>query len=301
MLSTRDWIAAGLIAASVLAVSRPIGAAAAGEPLVVLCHDAERDLVQAKLRHACDGAAVTEAEAAEIRDRARRARARALHAAGSGTPPVGQGDASGSGVVVSAHGHVVTAVHVVDRCRSLAVHLAPGTPPVMGTMLARARQADLALLRVAAPTPQRVALAPSWNAVAGTGVVAAGHPAQGLVTIRAIRVPGTVLGLHRHDAWPAARLLLRMAIRQGHSGGPLFASDGRLVGIVVAKADTPEIYRRTGSLVTDIAVAEPLSAVRDLLGRIETAQLHGAPPARDLAEAMAAVVRISCVRAGSGR
>jgi putative serine protease PepD len=54
---------------------------------------------------------------------------------------------SGSGVVISTKGEILTNAHVVENCQSITVRLAPGNSEV-GVLVASDEKNDLALVRL---------------------------------------------------------------------------------------------------------------------------------------------------------
>ncbi len=140
--------------------------------------------------------------------------------------------ASGSGVIISDDGYIVTNNHVVDGAQALSIILADGTQ-IPAALVGVDRYADLAVLRV----NQEIPAAASWGNSdlldPGEPVIAIGSPlgdfkntvTQGVVsaTNRSIEVEDDFFleGLIQTDA----------AINQGNSGGPLLNLAGQIVGI----------------------------------------------------------------------
>jgi putative serine protease PepD len=141
----------------------------------------------------------------------------------------------GSGVILSADGRILTNNHVVAGAREIQITFANGktaTAEVLGTDAG----ADLALLQakgVSGLTP--AVLGDSSDLQVGDTVIAIGSPAglQGTVTT------GIVSALDRDVSIPDRgsrgvsykAIQTDASINQGNSGGPLFDTAGRVIGI----------------------------------------------------------------------
>ncbi len=255
------------LAAATVAAAAFLGGPARAD--VVNCYDPQRGIVQSKRPHACEGRVISDARAREIRTERQRRRLRALRPE-SGTEtrpePAGSSIRSGSGFPVGAGAHVVTARHVVEGCSEIRIATTAGAESA-ARLAARSDRTDLAVLKtertLLPPVPIPKATAGNL-ARPGERVTAIGYPEQGLPRIRPSRVRGPVLEVSRKGA-AAPVIAFRAEVRRGNSGGPLFGADGRLLGVVVAKVDTPAVYRRTGEVVRDVAFAYPVVLLRDLL------------------------------------
>lgn len=147
---------------------------------------------------------------------------------------------TGAGVVVSAEGSVLTALHVVDGAGTVQVTFSDGTSSP-ATVEEQDEATDIAVL-----TPQRLpqVVVPAvlgGGAQVGDDVFALGHPlglngslSAGVVSAldREIRVSSsqTLEGLIQFDA----------AVNPGNSGGPLLNKGGQVVGIVTGLANPSE-------------------------------------------------------------
>ena len=131
---------------------------------------------------------------------------------------------AGSGVVW-APGWVVTNAHVA-RQSCVMLRLADGRRPE-GRLVARDRDADLALLGVPALDLRPAALAGSDALRVGSLIVAVGHPlgVRGALTAGIIHAIGPLVRGGR--TWIQGDLRLA----PGNSGGPLADARGRVVGL----------------------------------------------------------------------
>lgn len=145
--------------------------------------------------------------------------------------------ALGSGVVVSAQGAVLTALHVVDGATAIQVRFADGT--TTGARIADAQPAgDVAVLAVD-QLPQVVVPAVLGGGPAvGDTVFAVGNP----LGLRDSLSAGVVSALGRSIAAPGGTTLSDLiqfdaAVNPGNSGGPLLNKAGQVVGIVTGLAN----------------------------------------------------------------
>jgi serine protease Do len=137
---------------------------------------------------------------------------------------------SGAGTVWHPDGLIVTNAHVVARAEPLVVTLPDGRT-LPAKVLARDPERDLAALTVEAHGLSTVELGDSRSLRAGQWVMALGHPwgVPGSVTAgMVIAMDGESPGMPQNGhEW----VVVNLKLRPGYSGGPLFDTDGRLVGI----------------------------------------------------------------------
>jgi 2-alkenal reductase len=145
---------------------------------------------------------------------------------------VGGGTASGSGVIVSMDGYIVTNNHVVDGAATLEVVFADGSQ-ADASLVGSDPFADIAVVKVSAAVPRAAAWGDSDALAPGDTVIAIGSPLGDFVnTVTA----GVVSATHRSiEAEPGFRMdgLIQTdaAINHGNSGGPLVNLEGQIVGI----------------------------------------------------------------------
>src|SRR5258708_3726701 len=137
---------------------------------------------------------------------------------------------SGSGFVVGKHGEVLTNAHVVDRCDTIDVELAPRSRQ-SATVVAVDRKNDLAVVRLGT-APKEIATFREGKGIrSGDSVVALGYPLRDLLAAGANLSVGTVSALAglRDDS---RYLQISAPVQPGNSGGPLLDSSGNIVGVV---------------------------------------------------------------------
>ena len=155
----------------------------------------------------------------------------------------------GSGFVVTADGLIATNLHVIGEARPIAVQTFDGRRYDVTAIEASDREADLALLRIAARELSPLALGDSSTLKQGQAVVALGNP-RGLVHSV---VTGVVSGERTIDG--RTMIQLAIPIEPGNSGGPLLDLEGRVHGLLTMK-----------SLVTaNLGFAVPINRLKPLL------------------------------------
>jgi 2-alkenal reductase len=141
-----------------------------------------------------------------------------------------QGIGSGSGVFISADGHLVTNNHVVEGAREIIVIYAQGGRAA-ARLVGTAPSFDLAVLKVDGLVPAVAAWGNSGELPLGAHVLAIGSALgeyQNTVT-------GGVLSGFNRELGPLRGLLQTdAAINSGNSGGPLINLAGQIIGINTA-------------------------------------------------------------------
>ncbi|MGM9681600.1 MAG: trypsin-like peptidase domain-containing protein [Eubacteriales bacterium] len=176
-----------------------------------------------------------------------------------------QPSGSGSGVIWSADGYVVTCNHVVENSAIIRVTLTDGKSYVAKVVGIDAKT-DLAVLKIDATestlypavirddTASPLVLAESVIAIGNPLGVLGGTVTEGILSAleRNITVEGMSMTLLQTSA----------SVNSGNSGGGLFDINGALIGIVNAKS--------TGEDVEGLGFAIPISTVRQVANELIT-------------------------------
>jgi serine protease Do len=154
---------------------------------------------------------------------------------------------SGSGIIWSTDGTIVTNVHVARRSE-LRVQLWDGRE-LEARIVSRNPRRDIALLRVHANNLPAATAADSSQVRPGELAIAVGNPLGfiGALTTGTVHAIGPLRGLGSHS-WIQANLRLA----PGNSGGPLADARGQIIGINTMVAGR-------------LALAIPSNAVKDFL------------------------------------
>ena len=161
----------------------------------------------------------------------------------------------GSGVIVSAEGHIVTNNHVIDQVDQIEVQLSDGRTRKARLVGADAA-VDLAVLKIDEPGLKSLKFGDSDSVQAGDFVLAIGNPFgfEETVTDGIISSKGRP---NRIDGF-GDYLQTNAAINPGNSGGPLVNLRGEIIGI-----NTAIISKSGGS--QGIGFAIPSNSVRTSL------------------------------------
>ena len=168
--------------------------------------------------------------------------------------------ALGSGFIVDPTGYVVTNNHVVEDASKVQVNLSDGRSfdaQVVGTDA----KTDLALLRIKADKDLPfVSFGDSDKVRVGNLVVAVGNPfgLGGTVTAGIVSARGRNINAGPYDDF----LQTDAAINRGNSGGPMFNTDGEVIGVNTA------IFSPTGGSV-GIGFAIPANLAKNVIAQIK--------------------------------
>jgi 2-alkenal reductase len=142
------------------------------------------------------------------------------------------GTASGSGVIISEQGYIVTNNHVIDGAASLQVVFADGSE-AEATLVGSDPFADIAVVKVDSPVPSVAGWGDSSALAPGDTVIAIGSPLGDFAnTVTAGVVSATGRSIEAEPGFRMENLIQTdAAINHGNSGGPLVNLDGQIVGI----------------------------------------------------------------------
>ena len=147
-----------------------------------------------------------------------------------------RGEGSGSAVMLTPDGFLLTSAHVVAGARNVTAAFADGSES-SAEIIGADVLSDLAVLRAAGDVPAPVALGDAAGLRVGQLVVAVGNPLGLVGSVTA----GVVSALGRSLPTSAGRIVddviqTDAALNPGNSGGALADADGRVVGINTAVA-----------------------------------------------------------------
>ena len=166
----------------------------------------------------------------------------------------------GSGFLFRDDGYILTNNHVVEGADTINVYLTSSEEPYEATVIGRAPELDLAVIKIEGEGFPYLLLGDSDQASVGDWVVAIGNP-YGLdhtVTVGVISAKGRPLTIEG----TAYQNLLQTdaAINPGNSGGPMLNLRGEVIGINTA----------INASAQGIGFAIPSSTVLDVLGELES-------------------------------
>jgi len=170
-----------------------------------------------------------------------------------------QASGSGSGFILSHDGYVVTNAHVVDDATSIVVSL-PDRRQYPATLIGADERTDIALLKVDAVDLPVLELGDSDRLNVGQWVLAIGSPfgfehtaTQGIVSALSRSLPS--------DSY-VPFIQTDVAVNPGNSGGPLFSTDGKVVGV------NSQIFSRSGGYM-GVSFAIPSNVVRSVADQLK--------------------------------
>lgn len=197
---------------------------------------------------------------------------------GYNQPQTSTATATGSGIIISEDGYIVTNNHVVDssssnsyyelsKATSIKIKLNSDTygddATYDATVVGQDSQTDLAVLKIEKTGLTVAEFADSDQAVVGEFVMAVGSPlgldttvTQGIISAvnREVESDGTKYTCIQTDA----------AINSGNSGGALINSDGKVIGINTLKL--------SGTGVEGIGFAIPINSATDVISQLKDHQ-----------------------------
>ena len=177
---------------------------------------------------------------------------------GGGRRPRGPAMGSGSGVIISTDGYIVTNNHVVDKADKIDVIL-PDKRSLVAKVIGRDANTDLALLKIEGSGYPIVKLGNSDDVRVGEWVLAVGYPFALNTTVTAgiVSAKGRQIGIldnaePSESGEPQARTAIESfiqtdaAINRGNSGGALVNTRGELIGVNAAIASQSGSYEGYG-------------------------------------------------------
>ena len=174
------------------------------------------------------------------------------------------GSATGTGVIISTDGYVVTNAHVVEGARQIQVLLTDGRA-LEATLIGADTITDLAVLEIQADNLVAAQLGDSSVLRVGDAVVAIGDPLG--ITFRGTMTDGIVSAINR-DVMVDGRVMnliqTNAALNSGNSGGPLINCYGQVIGINTMKIG--DYYSAAG--VEGIGFAIPSATVSHIVNQL---------------------------------
>ena len=184
------------------------------------------------------------------------------------------GSSTGTGVVLTSDGYIVTNAHVVDGARSVSIDLTDGrTFPA--SLVGSDAVSDLAVLQIQADNLVAATFGDSNNLQVGDSVAAIGDPLG--KSLRGTFTDGIVSAINR-DVTVGGRTMTLIqtnaALNSGNSGGPLINCFGQVIGINTLKIG--DFVDSAG--VEGIGFAIPSSTVKIIVDQlIDQGYVSGRP------------------------
>ncbi|MDO4777448.1 MAG: DegQ family serine endoprotease [Cardiobacteriaceae bacterium] len=166
---------------------------------------------------------------------------------------------AGSGFIIDGSGYILTNAHVVDNATTVTVRLIDNRE-YQAEVVGVDERTDVALVKIDAKDLPVATLGDSDNVKVGDWVLAIGSPfgfshtaTKGIVSALGRSLPeGTYVPFIQTDA----------AVNPGNSGGPLFNSQGEVIGI------NSQIYSRSGAF-NGLAFAIPMNLAKNIADQLK--------------------------------
>lgn len=151
---------------------------------------------------------------------------------------------SGTGFVVSGTGHVLTNAHVVRTCSSIMIDEKPAK------LVDSSKNFDLALLKADRVSKTDVASFSNGPAKLNSDVTVVGYPYAGL--LGGVNVTRGSVSSLKGIGGKSTQFQITAPVQSGNSGGPILASDGAVVGVVVSKLDAVKVAGKLGDVPQNV-------------------------------------------------
>lgn len=181
---------------------------------------------------------------------------------------------TGSGVVISKYGHVLTNFHVVNGASRLTVTY--GTKEADATLVGSDQGLDIAILLVPGIDLPAVTLGDSDQIQVGEWAVVVGNPLgqefDRTVTVGVVSAFNRAIDNRTVDKYGRRSIVTNQmiqmdaAITSGNSGGGLFNILGQLQGIPSIKYDSTAIFG--GPSIDNIGMSLPINAAKPLIREV---------------------------------
>jgi len=151
--------------------------------------------------------------------------------------------ASGSGVIMSKDGYIITNNHVIDGASDINVTLS-NRKSYRATVIGSDPNTDLAVIKIDADNLPYMLLGNSDDVKLGQWVMAVGYPLNLDVTVTAgiISAKSRSIGINKSDRAIESFIQTDAAVNPGNSGGALINTQGELIGINSAIASPTGSY-----------------------------------------------------------
>ncbi|MCA0426880.1 MAG: trypsin-like peptidase domain-containing protein [Bacteroidetes bacterium] len=198
---------------------------------------------------------------------------------------------SGSGVILTADGYIVTNLHVVKGADQIEVILNNNKQSYKGRLIGSDPSTDLALLKIDASNLPHVTLGNSDQVAIGEWVLAVGNPFNLTSTVTAgiVSAKGRNINIVNNQFPIESFIQTDAAINPGNSGGALVDLDGKLIGINTAIASNTGSYNGYGFAIPVNIVAK---IIKDLIEFKEVQRGFTGMELKDIDAALAAKLAI---------
>ncbi len=168
---------------------------------------------------------------------------------------------TGSGMIISSDGYILTNNHVVEDAEKLTVTMTSGEE-YEATLIGGDSDNDVALIKIEGTDFPTVSIGDSDEIQVGDQLCAIGNPLGELTNTLTV---GYVSALDREineNGIPINMFQTDCAINSGNSGGPIFDMNGNVIGITTAKYSTSSSYSAS---IEGIGFCIPINDAMDIV------------------------------------
>src|SRR5688572_6460365 len=163
--------------------------------------------------------------------------------------------ASGTGFLISTAGYVLTNEHVIAGEGKITVRVPGVKEPIVAELVAQDRVADIALIKLKLPTPERykpLALSQRGSR-RGASVAGFGYPLGDTLGV-GLKFSAGVISAVPDEL--SNRYLLDLTVNPGSSGGPLCDRRGNVVGMISEKTGSGDFEDSYGLAIPAAELAK---------------------------------------------
>lgn len=183
------------------------------------------------------------------------------------------GKSTGTGIIMSDDGYIITNYHVVSDAQAVSV-LLTSEEEYAAAWVGGDETSDLVVLKIEAEGLTPAEFGSSDNVEVGDSVVAIGDPLG--IELRGTMTDGIICGIKRDvhiDDRTMTLIQTNAALNSGNSGGPLVNMSGQVIGI-----NTMKIASSYTTNVEGIGFAIPISSAKPIVDElVEKGYVSGRP------------------------
>ena len=200
------------------------------------------------------------------------------------------GKASGTGIIMSEDGYVITNHHVIESAQAVSV-LTADSREYTASIIGSDETSDLAVLKIEADGLQAAEFGDSSVLQVGDSVAAIGDPLG--TALRGTMTDGIVSAINRDltvNDRTMSLIQTNAALNNGNSGGPLINCYGQVIGINTMKMSN---FYSSSTTVEGIGFAIPIDTAKPIIDElIEKGYVSGRPAIGIDGETLPATYRI---------
>ena len=200
------------------------------------------------------------------------------------------GKASGTGIIMSEDGYVITNHHVIESAQAVSV-LTSDNQEYAASVVGSDETSDLAVLKVEAEGLQAAEFGDSSVLQVGDSVAAIGDPLG--TALRGTMTDGIISAINRDltvNDRTMSLIQTNAALNNGNSGGPLINCYGQVIGINTMKMSN---FYSLSATVEGIGFAIPIDTAKPIIDElIEKGYVSGRPAIGIDGETLPATYRV---------